>query len=111
MAADALHKMLSPGTYPCSLCAISYGPLTMHRAWRDTLATLPVTAEFFHSDDFLAAYPDLHVALPAILLAAGAALPQVLIGSSELNQLTSLQALIDLLHYRMSNRSITPSPE
>jgi hypothetical protein len=109
MMADAVHKIVSPQTYPCSLCAISYGPVSMHRAWRDTLAALPVETQFYHSDDFPAAYPAAKAGLPAILLAQGAAEPEVLIAASELDQLPSLEALIALLHQRLGEQGITPS--
>ena len=109
MLADAVHKLVAPRSYPCSLCAISYGPVAMRERWRQTLAALPVTVEFFHSDDFARAYPQLTVPLPAILLAQGTSQPEVLIGSSELDALPGLDALIALLHERLAGHAITPS--
>ena len=111
MLADAVHKVVAPQTYPCSLCAISYGPIGMRRQWRQTLASLPVALEFFHSDDFPRAHPGLIVALPAILLAQGASQPEVLIGSDELDSLATLDALISRLHDRLADHAITPSSE
>lgn len=107
MAADAVHKIVSPRTYPCSLCAISYGPLAMHQAWREVLAALPLAVLFYHKDDFPSDFPGLQINLPAILLADGANQPVVLIGSDELDQLPSLNALIALLHDRLAERAIT----
>ena len=111
MLADAVHKIVAPATYPCSLCAISYGPVSMRERWRRTLAALPVAVEFFHSDDFPRAHPGLIVALPAILLAQGASQPEVLIGSDELDSLATLDALISRLHDRLADHAITPSSE
>ena len=111
MLADVVHKLVAPQSYPCSLCAISYGPVAMRQRWRQTLAALPVTVEFFHSDDFARAHPSLTVTLPAILLAQGTSQPEVLIGSSELDALPGLEALIDLLHQRLAKHAITPSSE
>ena len=107
--ADAVHKVVAPQTYPCSLCAISYGPVAMRRQWRQTLAALPVAVQYFHSDDFPCAHPGVMVALPAILLAQGASQPAVLIGSAELDALTTLDALIARLHERLAEHAITPS--
>ena len=109
MLADAVHKVVAPQTYPCSLCAISYGPVAMHRRWRRTLTALPVAVEFFHSDDFPRAYPGLALALPAVLLARGASPPEVLIGADELDSLATLEALIARLHERLAQHAITPS--
>ena len=30
---DFGHKIVSPGTYPCSLCRLTYGPFGMRREW------------------------------------------------------------------------------
>ena len=35
---DAVHKVVAPATYPCSLCAVTYGALTMRPQWRRYLA-------------------------------------------------------------------------
>jgi hypothetical protein len=107
MAADAVHKLVSPQTYPCSLCALSYGPLAMHQAWRKALAALPVPVLFYHKDDFPAAFPGLQITLPAILLGQGANQPLVLLRSDELDDLPSLDALIALLHARLAERGVT----
>ena len=111
MLADAVHKVVAPQTYPCSLCAISYGPVAMRRRWRKTLAALPVAVQFFHSDDFPRAHPGLTVALPAILLAQGESQPAVLIGRDELGSLMTLEALIARLHERLAEHAINPSSE
>ena len=111
MLADAVHKVVAPQTYPCSLCAISYGPVAMHRRWRRTLTALPVAVEFFHSDDFPRTYPGLALALPAVLLARGASPPEVLISADELDALKTLDALIALLNTRLAQHAITPSSE
>lgn len=111
MLVDAVHKVIAPQTYPCSLCAISYGPVAMHRQWRQTLAALPVAVQFFHSDDFPRSHPGLKVALPAILLAQGASQPAVLLGPDELDALTTLDALIARLHERLAEHAITPLSE
>jgi len=32
---DWAHKIVSPETYPCSLCALTYDNLGMRRPWRE----------------------------------------------------------------------------
>jgi len=32
---DAVHKIVAPESYPCSLCAVTYGAVSMKRRWKD----------------------------------------------------------------------------
>ncbi len=54
---DMFHKILSPSTYPCSLCAITYGATSMQPEWREFIKTLPVPVDFLHRDEFIRDYP------------------------------------------------------
>jgi len=54
---DMFHKILSPGTYPCSLCAVTYGATAMRPEWKEFVQNLPVPVEFLHRDEFVRAYP------------------------------------------------------
>ena len=75
---DTLHKVVSPATYACDLCAITYGLLGPRKAWRDWLARTPLEARFFHRRDFRAAYPRVEVSLPAVLIERDAELVPLL---------------------------------
>jgi hypothetical protein len=98
---DAVWKVTRPTTYPCSLCALTYGWVSMHGRWRRFLARLPQGKVFHHSDDFLLAFPGHAVPLPAILLAVGDAPPDVLVSTAELDALPDLAALIALVAARL----------
>lgn len=98
---DAVWKVASPSTYPCSLCALTYGYVSMHARWRRFLATLPYTKVFHHRDDFALAFPNHGVALPAILLAEANAAPQLLVSAAELDAQPDLNALIALVEERL----------
>ncbi len=63
---DTLHKVISPKTYPCSLCAITYGLTSIEPEWQNFLTTLPTTPVFLHKDEFQLLYPDNKTPLPAI---------------------------------------------
>lgn len=54
---DMFHKILSPSTYPCSLCAITYGATSMRPEWREFVETLPLPVDFLHRDEFVRDYP------------------------------------------------------
>lgn len=98
---DALHKVAAPATYPCSLCALTYGWVSMHGRWRRFLSSLPHTKVFHHRDDFAQAYPDLSPALPVVMLAEGNTPPRVLISADELDAMPDLASLIALVEERL----------
>ncbi len=102
MLKDGLHKLIRPQTYPCSLCALTYGPVMMRGRWRRFLAGLPHAKTFHHRDDFARAFPEQAIALPAILLE----MPDhravhMLITAAELDALRNLDALVELLQDRL----------
>ena len=56
-AMDSLHNLFVPATYPCKLCALTYGLLAMRREWRAYLDGLAMETRFHHRPDFRAAFP------------------------------------------------------
>jgi hypothetical protein len=95
---DAVHKVVSPDTYPCSLCAITYGALRMRPEWRAYLKSLPYPARFLHRGEFARAYPGVAVPLPAILLDPGHDDPRVLVNAGTLNGVDDVEGLIGALN-------------
>ena len=63
---DIGHKLFSPATYPCRLCAITYGVLTERAEWRAFVESLGVPCEFLHRDQFRERFPGVEIALPAV---------------------------------------------
>ena len=47
---DYVHKIVSPQTYACSLCSVTYGNLGMHRQWASYLRGLPFKTRFLYED-------------------------------------------------------------
>ncbi len=90
----AVHKQFRPQTYPCSLCALTYGPVTMRKQWREFLDGLPNEIVFHHSDDFAEAYPQLDVPLPAMMVRDAGKQPEMLIKSQQLDAMTELDELV-----------------
>lgn len=99
---DAAHKIAAPATYPCSLCALTYGWVSMRSEWRRFLGSLPHAKVFHHRDDFALAFEGLQVALPAILLDEGKIPPRMLVSATELDALPGLEALIALVEERLA---------
>jgi len=63
---DIAHKILSPDTYECNLCAITHSHFSMRKPWADFLETLNVELEFLHRDELDKQYGKQDAALPAI---------------------------------------------
>lgn len=98
---DSIHKVASPATYPCSLCAVTYGLVAMDRRWRDWLRGLPLPVDFYHRPDFRAAFPDAAgLPLPLVALDHAGSL-DVLLGAAELDTMADVGALITALEARL----------
>lgn len=65
LLSDAAHKIFSPQTYACNLCAITHSNFGMRREWKIFLETLRNPLEFLHADEFQKKY-NLQIELPAI---------------------------------------------
>ena len=65
---DIAHKVFSPDTYECHLCALTYGTFSIREEWRTFLESLDVGLEFLHRDEFAARYEQSNVQLPAIFI-------------------------------------------
>lgn len=65
-ASDIAHKLISPQTYECSLCALTHGYFSMRKEWAGFLEQLGLPCAFRHRDE-LADEPGVDPALlPAI---------------------------------------------
>lgn len=99
---DMVHKILSPATYPCSLCALTYGPFTMRAAWRTFLDRLGLPVLFLYRDELRQDLDERDIALPAIMLGGETGAPEVLVSATELADLRDLPALIALVETRIA---------
>jgi len=63
---DYAHKIISPNTYSCQLCKITYSMTGMKKEWKQFLQNLEYEIEFLHRDEFLKRYPNSSHELPAV---------------------------------------------
>ena len=49
---DIAHKVFSPQTYSCNLCAISHSYFSERDEWKDFISGLDAECEFLHRDEF-----------------------------------------------------------
>jgi hypothetical protein len=91
---DAVTKVLSPGSYSCDLCKITYGTLSMKSDWRDYLASLPQEKIFLHKDELVGEYDKYNkYELPTILLENESGVVE-LITAKDFKTIRTLPALI-----------------
>lgn len=90
--ADAAHKIFSPRTYACNLCALTYGAVSMRGEWKEFLEGLGRPLEFLHADELAARYGLRGVPLPAVFTKDGAGL-KLLAGADAINACQTLDEL------------------
>ena len=102
-----VHKVVSPSTYDCRLCGLTYGPLGQRAAWSQALSTLGMPTEFLHRDEAIARYGREQPPFPAVFAVEAHGLTQ-LIGKTEIESCRDLDALITLLRARTAPTAAAP---
>jgi hypothetical protein len=98
---DSVHKLVSPATYPCQLCAVTYGLATMKREWRAFLDGLGMELVFHHRPDFRAAYPETaDWPLPLVAVEQDGALTP-LVDADDFRAIPDLASLIRVVRERL----------
>ena len=63
---DIAHKIISPKTYSCNLCALTHGYFSIRDSWVKFLQQLDVECEFLHRDELFNKYAIENSELPVI---------------------------------------------
>jgi hypothetical protein len=105
---DGAHKALSPGTYQCNLCDLTYGVFKEKNTWKKFREEGKFKLEFLHKDEFKKQYASKFghkFVFPIVLIAVNEEL-QVFISAIELNKLESTEMLIELIKERGKEISV-----
>ena len=97
---DIGHKIVSPQTYSCNLCAITHSTFSMRGEWKRFVDELGLPVEFLHRDELVERYGMSGVALPAVFLKTGGKLREW-IGRNEIDRCRSLDDLQHLVKTRL----------
>lgn len=101
----AAHKLVSPDTYPCNLCKLTYPLVSVNHEWRRFVKSLPHEVFFLHRNEFYKQYPDQkQVRLPAVF-AEDAPKIRLLIPDVEINKAQNIQELIKLVENSLSKQN------
>jgi len=97
---DIGHKIVSPQTYACNLCAITHSTFMMRDEWKRFVAGLGVSVQFLHRDELAERHGIREVALPAIFRKTDGGLEEW-ITREEIDRCRSLPELERLVQDRL----------
>lgn len=106
MVMDIAHKILSPRTYDCNLCDITFGVFTENKEWKQFRLSLEAKQQqlqFLHKDEFAKAYKSkfgYKFTFPIVLVETNNDL-EILVNTQEMNGVESTQDFINLLENRL----------
>ncbi len=89
---DIGHKAISPTTYQCNLCSLTFGLVSEHKQWKQFREESNTEMEFLHRDEFEQKYAR-QFDYPVILKEDNDL--NVAISQAELNQIKTLDELIE----------------
>ena len=104
------HKLLSPATYDCALCRITFSLSDMLVPWKSYLDLLPFPKTFLHRDEFKVQYPTLAATPLPVILAEKDCGREILLSAEEIRASASLSRLINLMQIRLENWKPRESP-
>ena len=97
------HKLLSPASYHCALCKVTFGLTGMLVPWKNYIEMLPSLVVFLHRDEFRQQFPALaSQPLPAILTESSGQLA-VLLPAHDIQAVSGIAGLIGLMQERLGN--------
>ena len=95
-AFDTAHKLLSPSTYDCQLCQMTYGLLSEKQAWKEFREQAADELIFLHRDEYEKQF-EKKVQYPVVLKQVEDDL-EVILPREELEKMTDVSQLITRLN-------------
>lgn len=91
---DTAHKLISPSTYPCNLCKLTYPLVSMDREWKKFVESLPYKVSFLHRDELHNQYPKQKgIRLPAVFKEDSSGI-RLFVSHDEISKAKNVQELI-----------------
>ncbi len=97
---DIGHKIVSPQTYSCNLCAITHSTFKMRDDWKQFIAQLGCPVEFLHRDELAGQYGIRDTPLPAIFCRTETGVEEW-IGQEAINRCRTLDELENLIQGKL----------
>ena len=93
---DSVHKVVSPSTYNCSLCELTYGFFSEKKTWKRFRKQENVAMDFYHKDEFVKEFKSKWLpkyTFPIILSENGGEL-EIFLSSEKLNKIETVESLV-----------------
>lgn len=105
MLKDWTHKIISPTTYNCQLCALTYGNTGMRKEWHKFISNLSFEVIFLHRDELNKQYPNLKdTSLPCVFIEHQHSKSiEVILDAETINKQRTLDQLIDNCNRSIEN--------
>ena len=94
---DYFHKVISPSTYECSLCSLTYNNYGQVKAWKQFIQSLNIPIYFKYSDHLSEIGLDKETKLPIVVNTD----LNVVVSSEEINQCQTIDALIEVIRKKI----------
>ena len=101
---DAIHKIVSPKTYDCNLCHITFGVFSENKTWKQFRENSGIDMKFYHRDEFQKKFKSKwldNYSFPTILLENNNELI-IFMSSEDLNSIESVPDLMDEITNRLA---------
>ena len=95
---DWSHKMFSPNTYECNLCGITYNSFGKVSKWKTFLDSKKLKKTFYYTDHISSLDFMTEDIKPPCIFLKNTTTTKLIMNSSELNKLISVDELIDRLN-------------
>jgi hypothetical protein len=95
---DIGHKLLSPSTYQCHLCALTHHALYEKREWSRFKHETTHRVVFLHKDEFESQYPAQKAEYPVVFYESEGV--HILLSKTDLEQIHTIQELISAICQR-----------
>ena len=93
MVLDVAHKIFSPQTYACNLCAITFNTFSENKSWKTFRENSAINMMFMHIDEFENEYKNQAYTYPIILSETKNSL-NIFLSTKEINKIDSVEGLV-----------------
>jgi hypothetical protein len=103
---DAGHKLFSPNTYHCKLCALTFNTFSENKQWKKFREESKINMLFYHIDEFEKNFPNTSFEYPVVLKQIENDLT-VFLSKESLNVLDTVDSLINEILKQVHDANIT----
>jgi len=97
---DVGHKIFSPSTYQCNLCALTFDTFSENKQWKEFRDHSNLNMAFYHIDEFKKDFPNEYFEYPTILKQDDEQIT-VFLDKEEIDNLKTIELLINELKNRI----------